>query len=284
MKSFFFIDIRFLNFGKPGVAPSKQWWIAPLLAALLGAGCAAAQDNQLDNEPDNEPTAASQTVEQPNQPREEIKPEVTPEVTPEPRLVETPSDKVARMLHGVFNSRKQSESDPSYFNISLIMCRVNAPSYGSTVLYVEQAMASNLSKPYRQRLYVIEPSGDQVISEVWAPVNASQWVGLCAQPAVATIPGDAFNLRDGCGVYLTPSVDGATGGTQGQACASSMNGAQYATAKVSVFEDKITSWDQGFAGNGAQVWGATAGAYVFDRRTQILTAAEFANLLPTVSP
>ena len=65
MRSFFFIDIRFLNFGKPGVPPSKQWWIAPLLVALLGAGCTTAPGNQ----PDNKPTAASQTVEQPNQPR-----------------------------------------------------------------------------------------------------------------------------------------------------------------------------------------------------------------------
>jgi len=46
-------------------------------------------------------------------------------------------------------------------------------------------------------------------------------------------------------------------------CKSTLRGATYATSSVSVHADKIMSWDQGYDSSGNQVWGATAGGYVF---------------------
>ena len=64
--------------------------------------------------------------------------------------------------------------------------------------------------------------------------------------------------------------DGAfVGGTEGNGCTSSLNGAQYATSKVKITKNRIESWDQGFNAQGVQVWGAEAGPYVFDRKTAI---------------
>jgi len=52
-------------------------------------------------------------------------------------------------------------------------------------------------------------------------------------------------------------------------CATDYNGASYATAQVTLSDDQLTSWDQGWNDDDEQVWGATAGPYVFDRQTAL---------------
>lgn len=69
--------------------------------------------------------------------------------------------------------------------------------------------------------------------------------------------------REGCEVILTKTENGYEGSTQGDNCKSSLRGASYATSKVSMSANKITSWDQGFDESGNQVWGATKGPYEF---------------------
>ena len=71
--------------------------------------------------------------------------------------------------------------------------------------------------------------------------------------------------RLGCTVWLEADGNGYTGGTEGTECTSSLGGAAYATSVVRLSENMIESWDQGWDRDGNQVWGATTGAYVFDR-------------------
>ena len=70
----------------------------------------------------------------------------------------------------------------------------------------------------------------------------------------------------GCGVALTIQEDGSyTGNTEPEACSSTLQGATWASSIVTLTEDRVESWDQGWDDAGNQVWGATAGPYIFDR-------------------
>jgi CpeT protein len=196
---------------------------------------------------------------------------------PTPGVASPLASKAARFLSGRFDSRDQAASEPSYFEISLKMCPVLAPAYGAEVLYIEQATYGRQSEPYRQRLYVIETNADEteVTSAVYTPTNAAAWVGTCDRTELVEVQAGAFNLKPGCEVVLTETGDTFTGGTRGQGCQSSLNGASYATAAVTLDAAQITSWDQGFSSDGVQVWGAEDGPYRFIRRTPLMTEEEW---------
>ena len=51
------------------------------------------------------------------------------------------ADEVYNLLQGNFDSSQQASDDPTYFNISLKMCPIDAAWLGERVLYVEQAMS-----------------------------------------------------------------------------------------------------------------------------------------------
>lgn len=171
-------------------------------------------------------------------------------------------------LTGLFDSQAQSQSDFSYFNVQLAACEVSAPDIGDRVLYLEQAMARDLSSPYRQRLYVIRDNDDErVASDVYTIYDDDAWVGLCSRGETVTFTASQVSLRQGCTVYLTQEGDGFEGGTDGEQCRSTLGGASYAVSEVTLTRTEILSWDRGFDSNGNQVWGAEAGPYQFLRQS-----------------
>ena len=99
------------------------------------------------------------------------------------------------------------------------------------------------------------------------------WVGTCDNPEIVSVSNFAFNLREGCDVYLTQTDEGYVGSTEGKECVSSLSGASYATSEVTLTPQLLQSWDQGFNASDVQVWGATAGPYNFDRLTEIVDPA-----------
>jgi hypothetical protein len=159
---------------------------------------------------------------------------------------------------------------PSYFAVQLDTCPVDAPELGERVLYVEQAVMDQLDQPYRQRLYVVEPGPDrefQAVSRVFELNEPQAFAGACGEPARRTIGAAEAFERQGCLVALSWEGDHYGGSTPGTACKSDLNGALYATSEVALFPAAFLSWDRGFNAAGQQVWGATDGAYVFERRT-----------------
>ena len=64
-------------------------------------------------------------------------------------------------------------------------------------------------------------------------------------------------------------IDRFEGGTDGQGCESTLMGAAYATSVVVLRANGFSSWDRGFNAVDMQVWGATAGPYLFARRVPI---------------
>jgi hypothetical protein len=170
-------------------------------------------------------------------------------------------------MSGSFSSQAQAEADSNYYDIRLEMAPIWEDEDDEHWLYVEQATASHQDKPYRQRVYRVVFQGGVFHSEVYALPGPERFVGAWKEPArLDTITPDSLAVREGCVVILEwNGEDAYEGSTVDQNCTSQLRGASYATSHVVITDESITSWDQGFDAEGAQVWGATKGGYVFRR-------------------
>ncbi len=168
------------------------------------------------------------------------------------------------IMQGNYSSQKQSEKDSSYFNISLRMVPIwkNKGNY----LYVEQAMFTKQDKPYRVRIYKVTQRGNnEFVSEIYTLKNEKDWIGKWKTPeAFDALSENDIELKPGCEVVLKRIGKNKFAGQTGdKTCPSELRGASYASSKVTVSENEILSWDQGFDKEGKQVWGATLGGYEF---------------------
>ncbi len=137
-------------------------------------------------------------------------------------------------------------------------------------LYVEQAVATSLDQPYRQRVYhVTEPEVGLYVSEVFElPEPVLRFAGAWkCDSLLAGLTPDSLAVRPGCAVHLRWNADRAAyeGRTPGEGCLSTLRGAAWATSDVSLKADGLVSWDRGWDDHGLQVWGAKQGGYQFRR-------------------
>lgn len=167
------------------------------------------------------------------------------------------------IMQGHYSSEKQALADKDYYNISLRMTPI-WKSKGN-YLFVEQAIFDKQDKPYRVRIYKVSQRGNEFISEIYTLKDEKAWIGKWATPKVYDQLTEAdIELKSGCEVVLKRTgkhrFEGATGD---KTCPSELRGASWANSKVTVTENTIHSWDQGFDKDGKQVWGATKGGYEF---------------------
>ena len=66
-------------------------------------------------------------------------------------------------MTGSFSSEAQAAADPDYFDIRLQMVPIWPDRADGAWLYVEQAAASSLDQPYRQRVYRLSAEADGVL-------------------------------------------------------------------------------------------------------------------------
>jgi hypothetical protein len=184
----------------------------------------------------------------------------------------TNSDKelnqLEQLLSGSFSSELQSKEDTSYFNISLVMLPIWTNRTDGKWMYVEQAMATKLDKPYRQRVYHLQHPGENTFtSDIYTIKNALSYAGLQNDKTkLQKLFIDSIELKDGCTVTLLKNNDVYAGGTDGRSCPSDLRGAKYASSKITLKKGELISWDQGFDANDKQVWGATKGGYIFIKK------------------
>lgn len=184
---------------------------------------------------------------------------------------ESDLDKLVTMMTGSFSSQAQAEADTNFFDIRLEMKPIwtdkTAPEEGR-YLYVEQAAAWALEKPYRQRVYHVTDNGDGVFaSMVYALPDPDAAIGAweVENPLAELSPADLVE-REGCAVYLRLQPDGTfEGSTREKECTSSLRGATYATSEITIGVDEVLSWDRGWNENEEQVWGAEISGYIFKR-------------------
>lgn len=186
--------------------------------------------------------------------------------------VEDAAATVARLLSGSYASSRQAHNDRSYFDVRLFMRPIWTERRGEHWLYVEQAMATTLDKPYRQRVYriVAGEAEDEgvVISHVYTlPGDPLHFAGAHANPALLNwLKPENLIEREGCAIYLRQeAADRYVGSTRGKDCSSDLRGARYTTSRVVLWRGLLSSWDRGFDQEDTQVWGAVTGPYEFDR-------------------
>jgi|GEM_PF-48719 len=175
---------------------------------------------------------------------------------------------LAMYMTGSFSSLAQARADSDYIDIRLEVVPVWPDRSDGPWLYVEQALASRKSRPYRQRVYHLVDNGDGTISsEVYSIEEPLRFAGdwRLDEPLAGLSP-DSLAVREGCAVVLRRiSAKTFEGSTVERECVSSLRGAVFATSEVSVTRERLMSWDRGFDAEGNQVWGATKGPYIFDR-------------------
>lgn len=176
---------------------------------------------------------------------------------------------LTRLMTGAFSSAAQASAQPEDFrDIRLAMAPVWRSRTDGTWLYVEQAAATSLQEPYRQRIYRLSHvGGDLFESQVFELPQPERFVGAAAKPETldALEPG-ALIPREGCAIVLRAMPDGTfVGSTLGRLCASTLRGATYATSEAVIGPGGLVTLDRGWNDAGEQVWGSTAGGYRFDR-------------------
>ncbi len=178
-------------------------------------------------------------------------------------------ERVVALMCGSFSSEQQSAEDPDFFDIRLEMARIWPERQDGAWIYVEQAVASALANPYRQRIYRVTVQNDgSVRSDVYLmPGDPRRFAGAWKDTSRLDDmhPKDLL-LRDGCSVVLkADGPDRWVGGTVGNGCPSDRSGAAYATSEVTLTPEGFVTLDRGYAPDGTQVWGSHKGGYIFRR-------------------
>jgi CpeT protein len=212
--------------------------------------------------------------------------------TGETDAAKDPVAAVAGMLVGSYSSLEQSQTDRDFREITLHMATIWADRADGPWIYVEQALASEPLRPYRQRVYQVAISENPdaapgtVESRVFElPGDPLALAGAWQEPTrFDAITIESLVPRQGCTVYLVPNSDGSwSGGTDGTGCSSALRGATYATSEVTLTSEELRSWDRGFDKDGKQVWGAEKGPYIF-RRLPAAPAAPASTLPSDAKP
>jgi len=214
-------------------------------------------------------------------------PLTTPAATADPKAALAPLEELVGLMTGSFSSAVQNQKDEkNYFDIRLHMAPI-WPESSSTEkgfwIYVEQAVATDLERPYRQRIYRVfaettaaaDGTPAQIFkSEVYLlpgkPDEVFKFAGAWRDPAkLDSLKPEQLTPKDGCTVVLTRTAPKTfDGATVGKGCPSERSGAKYATAEVHVSAAGLKTWDRGYNDKDDQVWGATQGPYIFDRVDQ----------------
>lgn len=173
--------------------------------------------------------------------------------------------RLQRWMVGRFSSEAQAKSDSAFFDIRLHVVPIWQNRTDGYWLYVEQAAASALDKPYRQRIYRLTQNGKQFISTIYTFANPLQKAGNLA--AVERLTPDSLTTRSGCEVILRQKAKSAfEGSTVAKRCPSELRGATYATSEALIRKDRMVTLDRGYNAADQQVWGSTRGGYIFIRR------------------
>lgn len=169
-------------------------------------------------------------------------------------------------MSGSFSNEIQAFRDTNYSHVNLMIKPIWFHRTDGYWFYVEQALAGNMAKPYRQRVYHLYQLNDTYIeNRIYTIKEPARFVGEYAKALpLENLSPDSLEKKAGCDVrFVKTSKDHFTGNTDGRNCISSMKGATYTSSEVSIIPDLIISWDRGFDQNNKQVWGPESGGYLF---------------------
>jgi hypothetical protein len=166
---------------------------------------------------------------------------------------------------GSFSSAEQAAADSTFFDIRLEVVPIWQHRNDGIWLYVEQAAANMINKPYRQRIYQLTQQGERFISTIYTFPNPLQKAGNVA--LVEQLTPDSLTTRSGCEVILVKKGKAAfEGSTVAKNCPSELRGATYATSEALIQQDAMVTLDRGYNAQDVQVWGSARGGYIFKKK------------------
>lgn len=177
-------------------------------------------------------------------------------------------ERLAEWMSGSFSSVEQAARDSNFFDIRLQMMPIWKDRTDGIWLYVEQAAADYLDKPYRQRVYkLLQEDENTFMSMVYTLNDPLRFAGAWQdETPLAGLTPDSLTEREGCAIILKKEgSDVFTGSTVDKNCSSNLRGASYATSEVTIRPTELISWDRGFDAEDNQVWGAATGGYIFKK-------------------
>ncbi len=177
-------------------------------------------------------------------------------------------NRLAIWMQGLYSSHDQSIADSSYFDIRLAMVRIWSDRTDGVWLYVEQAAASSMERPYRQRVYHLTQTDSVTFrSDVFTFEEPLRFAGVWKEAsAMVALNPDSLTETTGCGIVLHKDSDSVyVGATVDKGCLNDWGEATYATSEVRITPSVLFSWDRGWNDKDEQVWGAEKGGYEFKR-------------------
>jgi hypothetical protein len=180
-------------------------------------------------------------------------------------------------LVGSFSSQEQHEADPdSFLDIRMQIATIWEDRHDGPWMYVEQALASDLDEPYRQRVYRLVGRHDGTIAchlymlrgEPQERAGAWREDEPLADVKSWHLRWSHVQQRKGCSLILRREGDAFVGGTQGTRCRSLRRGGDYSTSEVTIRASGITSWERGYDAADRQIYGPRAGPYVYKKLPQ----------------
>jgi CpeT/CpcT family (DUF1001) len=188
-------------------------------------------------------------------------------------------EEVAQRLEGIMDTSARARVNPKAANVRMTACRISVNDNNSIeanksnkpiFLYQEQALSSELNKPYRQRFLEISLVNNSrtVRSLSYKPADLNSVINFCNKSAAERVVNKSELGNAICSVYLTRSGENYIGVTPKQGCPANVRGAVTITNTVVLSEKGMNTWDRGFDANGKQVWGAKAESYEFRKITQ----------------
>jgi hypothetical protein len=182
-------------------------------------------------------------------------------------------EEVASFLEGTMDTSLQAAANPKSANVRMTTCRIALKSTqpagidGAIFLYQEQALSTDLTKPYRQRFIQLSPSpvSQTVRSLSFKPENPTVWSGFCNKPIADRVIERSSLGTPVCSVFLRRSGESYVGNTPVDGCPTSARGAIRITNHIVLDKAGMNTWDRGFDASGKQVWGAKAESYQFRR-------------------
>lgn len=169
-------------------------------------------------------------------------------------------------MTGSFSSEAQSKNDSAFDDVRMHTIPIWPESKDGYWLYVEQAIASKMKKPYRQFFYRIVKKDEYTIECILYTIsNPLRFAGAWEKPELLTaITRDSLETESGCSILIKQVAPGIfEGSTMGKSCLNKHMGATYATSQLTVNSRKMVLWDKGYNRKGKQVWGAETKGYVF---------------------
>jgi hypothetical protein len=186
---------------------------------------------------------------------------------PAPQAPDKELELLVSWIGGSFSSTAQASADSDYFDLSLSLTSIWSDSGDGHWFYVEQSLAGEQVRPYRQQIYQVDRVASGLFEiRLYGIPDPGRFIGAAAQGALLAdiSPADLVG-RDGCSILLRHIGDTFVGSTLTRLCPSKINNAEYATSEVTITSSGFSSWDRGFNSDGTLVWGAVEGPYLWDR-------------------